>query len=102
MVTVCASYMGSHVHRIIVLLLLSHLMHIQFNSLQMHIESRLQRASHERAFNPHYVIFFLSQHVLIHAVEWFPWCGLLFNVKTLDVRLDYARYTLSREYYHVE
>lgn len=58
MVTVCASYMGSHVHRIIVLLLLSHLMHIQFDSLQMHIESRLQRASHERAFNPHYVIFF--------------------------------------------
>ena len=26
-------------------------------------------------------------------VEWFPWCGLLLNVNTLDVRVDYSRYT---------
>jgi len=30
--------------------------------------------------------------VYMLIADWFPWCGLLFNMKTLDVAVDYSRY----------
>ena len=58
----------------------AHPMHIQFDSLRMHIETRLQRASCERAFSV--VVDILDyvnrignrRHVLNHTVHSFARC----------------------------
>ena len=30
--------------------------------------------------------------ICMSTVQWIPWCGLLFNTRTLDVQTDFSRY----------
>ena len=36
-------------------------------------------------------------HVVSVSEQWMPWCGLLINTRTLEVRSDYSRYTKKSE-----